>query len=277
MALRVWDEANDDDVFNLAAQLSYYFLLAVFPFLLFLTTVLGFLEETGNDVYENLLSYARGILPYTAFELVVETLKQVHAGAGGGKLSFGILATIWAASSGMSAVMQGLNRAYEVKETRPWWRTKLIALLLTASLSSFIVVAAVLIIYGSRLAEFVTGYFGFETYFLAAWKVLQWPVAVLFLLIAVSLMYRYAPAGRRRSWNYVYPGAVLAVVLWVLVSLGFRLYLHFYNTYNKTYGSLGAVIVLMLWFYFSGAAILFGAELNSELSKAANTLKASVS
>ncbi len=271
IAIRVWEAADRNDVFGLSAQLSYYFICALFPFLLFLTTMLGFLAHTGNEVYENLMSYARQVLPFTAYDLVVNTLAQVHADAGGAKLSFGILASVWAASSGMSATMQGLNRSYEIKETRPWWKVKLVSIGLTLSLSGFLVVATVLVLYGTRIAEFIADYFGLQAYFTATWKLLQWPVALLFLLIGISLLYRFAPAAKGLRWTLVCPGALLAMGLWLAVSLGFRVYLQYFNSYNATYGSLGAVIVLLLWFYLSGAAILFGAEFNNELRKESAT------
>lgn len=268
LTIRVWKRIQADDTFDQAAQLSYYFLFAIFPLLLLLTTLFGLLTKTGSEINENMLSYARQVLPYNAFELMVTTMKEVQAGAGGGKLSFSILATLWAASSGMAGLINGLNRAYQVKETRPWWRARLIAIGLTILLPIFIATALVLVLYGTRLADLVTGYFGLETYFTQLWDVLQWPVAVIFLFIAVALLYRYAPASPLGTWRQDLPGAVIGVVVWLLVSLGFRLYLQFFNSYNRTYGSLGAVMVLLLWLYLSGAAILIGAEVNSEWGKA---------
>lgn len=267
MAVRVWKRANNDDMFGQSAQLSYYFLFAVFPLLLLFTTLFGFMATTGSEAYENLLSYAREVLPYNAFELVVTTVKQIQSGAGGAKLSFGILATLWAASSGMSGLIDGLNRAYEVKETRPWWRARLIAIGLTLCLSVFVIAAVVLVLYGTHIADLVTGYFGLENYFKIAWVILQWPAVLLFLFIVFAVLYRYAPACPRGTWHHDLPGAVTGVILWLVVSLLFRLYLQFFDSYNRTYGSLGAVIVLLLWFYLSGAAILIGAEVNSEWGK----------
>lgn len=267
IAKRVWKEAQTDDVFGNAAQLSYYFLLAIFPFLILLTTMLGMMAKTGSEVYENLISYAREMLPYAAFTLVTDTLKQIQAGAGGGKVTLGILGSIWAAAGGMSATINGLNRAYEVKEGRAWWKVRVLSVSLTILLSAFLIVATALILYGTRIAEWVTGYFGLETYFAAAWKVLQWPVSLIFIMAAFMLLYRYAPDVPHRSWRKVLPGAIAGMILWVIVSLLFRLYLQFFNSYNATYGSLGAVIVLLLWFYLSGASILLGAELNAELEK----------
>jgi membrane protein len=267
LALRVWKRVLDDDMFDQAAQLSYYFLFAIFPLLLLLTTLFGLMATTGSEIYENLLSYAREVLPYNAFELMVTTLREVQKGAGGGKLSVGILATLWAASSGMAGLITGLNRAYEVKETRAWWKARLIATGLTLLIPIFVATALILVLYGTRLADLVTGYFGLETYFARLWDIAQWPVAIVFLFVAVALLYRYAPACSRKTWRQDLPGAVTGVVLWLVLSLLFRLYLQYFNSYNRTYGSLGAVMVLLLWFYLSGAAILIGAEVNSEWAK----------
>lgn len=267
-ALRIWKRVQDDDTFGQAAQLSYYFLFAAFPLLLLFTTLFGLMAKTGSEIYENLLSYAREVLPYNAFELLVTTMAQVKSGAGTGKLSFGILATLWAASSGMSGLIDGLNRAYDVKETRPWWKARLMAIVLTVLLSVFIVTAVVLVLYGTRIAELMAGYFGLKTAFTLAWDILQWPIALVFLFIAFALLYRYAPACPAGTWRQDLPGAITGVVLWLVLSLLFRVYLQFFNSYNQTYGSLGAVIVLLLWFYLSGAAILIGAEVNSEWGKA---------
>lgn len=265
-ARRVWLAAQRDDVFGLAAQLSYYFLLAVFPFFIFLTTLLGLLAQTGTEIYNNLLSNAALLLPDAAFQLVVNTLREIQRGAGGGKLSLGILAALWAASSGMLAMIEGLNRAYEVKEGRPWWKERLISIGLTVFLSVFLIVSIVLVLYGSRIAEVIANYFGLSSYFTFVWNLLQWPVALLFVLLALALLYRYAPYITRRRWHQIAPGAVIGMVLWLGVSLLFRVYLQFFNSYNKTYGSLGAVIVLMLWLNLSSAAVLLGAEVNAVLA-----------
>ena len=268
-ASRVWQATQRDDIFGLAAQLSYYFLLAVFPFFIFLTTLLGLLAKTGTEIYNNLLSNAALLLPDTAFQLVVTTLKEIQLGAGSGKLSLGILIALWAASSGMLAMIEGLNRAYEVKEERPWWKERLISIALTICLSVFLIVSIILVLYGSRIAEFVANHFGLSSYFTFLWNLLQWPVALIFVLLALTLVYRYAPHITRGRWHQMAPGAVTGTVLWLTVSLLFRLYLQFFNSYNKTYGSLGAVIVLMLWLNLSSAAILLGAEVNAVITSRA--------
>jgi len=258
----------DDNVFGRAAELSFYFLLAIFPLLLFLTTLFGYFAQSA-DLWSNLLEYFRRVVPGSAFRLVVRTLDEIRGGAGGGKLSIGIVGTLWAASTGMAAMAQGINAAYDAKESRPWWKVRLMSLLLTLALAVFTLVALMLVVAGNRIGALLAGYFGLQHAFTLAWWIGRWPVALVVLLLAMSLLYRSAPNQKARRAGWVTPGAVVAVLVWMLSSLGFRFYLHYYNSYRATYGSLGAVIILMLWFYMTGAAILIGAEVDSEIERAA--------
>ena len=268
LAKRVWSEIGEDDIFGRSAQLSYYFLLALFPLLLFITAVLGQFAEAGSELRENLLSLLGSVVPQEAGDLIHETIEKVEEGSGGGKISFGILATLWAASNGMTAICQTLNIAYEVEETRPWWKVRLISLGLTLTLAVLILSALTLTLFGGHIAEYVAASFSFGQVFTWGWKILQWPVVLLFVLMAFGLIYYLAPDVKERSWHWVSPGAGIAVVLWLVVSFAFRAYLSYFNSYNATYGSLGAVIILMLWFYLTGAAILIGGEVNSEIELA---------
>ena len=262
---RVWNEVQEDDVFGRAAQLSYYFLLALFPLLLFLTSMLGLIADENGELRRSLFEYLGSVLPVEASDLISKTVNDVTQGSGGGKLSFGILATLWAASNGMGAILEALNVAYEVKETRPWWRARIVAIGLTFALALLILSALVLVLYGHDIAEAVAGSFGLGRAFELGWKVLQWPIVLAFVLFAFALIYYFAPDLHDQDWKWVSPGAVLGVALWLLVSFGFRTYLQYFNSYSATYGSLGAVIILMLWFYFTGLAILVGGEINSEV------------
>lgn len=262
---RLWTRINDHDIFGRAAQLSYYFLLAVFPLLLFLMTLLGYLAEAGSSLRNQLLTYLATVMPSSSVTLVHTTLDEITRARGGGKLSLGILAALWAASNGMGAISDTLNVAYAVKEDRPWWKVRLVAIFLTIMVSLFIVVTLAIVLFGGQLGERVAAHFGFSAAFTIAWKILQWPIALLFLLLTFDLIYYFAPNDRRPKRRWWTAGAITAVVLWLLVSFGFRLYLHYFNSYSLTYGSLGALIVLMLWFYFTGVAILIGGEVNSEL------------
>lgn len=273
LARRVWAETNDDDIFGRAAQLSYYFLLALFPLLLFLTSLLGYFAQAGTELRAELLRYLATVVPGQASALINTTVEEVSKASGGGKLSFGLLAALWAASNGMGAICDALNVAYEVKETRSWWKVRLVAVLLTISLSVLILSALALVLFGGHIADWIAARLMYGQVFTAAWKIIQWVLVLAFVLLAFALIYYLAPdLKERRTWAWVTPGSVLAVLLWLLVSFAFRLYLHYFDSYSATYGSLGAVIILMLWFYLTGAAVLIGGEVNSEITFATEGL-----
>ncbi len=269
LAARVWKQINEDEIFGRAAQLSYFFLLALFPLLLFLTTMLGYFADAGTELRNNLLAYLAAVVPDSASELIHTTVDEISKSAGGGKLSFGVLATLWAASNGMGAISESLNVAYDVKESRPWWKARLVSIALTIALAVLIISALALMLYGSHIAEGVANSWGLGNVFVITWKIAQWPIVLFFVLMAFSLIYYFAPDLHDQDWKWVTPGSVIGLALWLLVSFGFRTYLHYFNSYSATYGGLGAVIILMLWFYFTGAAILIGGEINSEIENAA--------
>ena len=265
MLSRVLQQIKKDDIFGRAAQLSYYFLLALFPLLLFLLTLLGYFAEAGSQLRSGLIRYLGTIMPSSALELVHRTIDEISTGKGGGKLSFGLLAALWAASNGMTAITETLNVAYDLEETRPWWKVRLASVALTIMLALMIVLALATVLLGSRVAYLIAAAIDFGNTFVIVWKILQWPIVLIFLLVTFGLIYYFAPNLPSRKWYWVTPGSVTAVTLWLLASFAFRMYLHFFNTYKVTYGSLGALIVLMLWFYFTGAAILIGGEVNAEI------------
>lgn len=268
LAKRIYKEIERDRVFGRAAELSYYFLLALLPFLIFLTSVVGLILGSEINTRQTLFNYLAQVMPQSAFQLVTSTMMEVSSASGGGKISFGILAALWLASNGMSAITTSLNIAYDVKETRPWWKHRLTAIGLTIALSVFIISALILVVAGSWIADWLAATFGLGSTFPLAWKIIQWPVVIFFLMFAFALIYYLAPNLKEQKWQWLTPGSAIAVALWLLVSLGFRIYLHFFNTYSATYGSLGAVIILMLWLYFTGAAVLIGGEVNSEIDRA---------
>lgn len=271
----VWARSEQDEILGRAAQLSYYFLLALFPLLIFLITLFGYLNGAGSNLQENLISYLGDVMPPAALQLVVATVDEVTKARGTAKLSFGLLFALWAASSGVNALAEALNAAYDVAETRAWWKVRLIAIALTIALSVLITAALSIVLYGGQFGQTAAALIRAGDVFAIGWKILHWPIAIGFVMIAFVMIYRFVPnvsakrhgkglraSDYRRRWFS--PGVVIAVVLWLLASLGFRLYLHFFNSYSATYGSLGALIILMLWFYFTGAAILFGGEINCE-------------
>lgn len=271
----VWARTEKDEIFGRAAQLSYFFLLAVFPLLIFLITLFGYFNEAGSRLQTRMISYLADIMPPAALQLVVATLDEVTKGRSTGKLSFGILLALWAASSGVAALAEALNSAYDVPETRPWWKVRLISVVLTVFLAVLIISALVLVLYGGQLGEALANALHAGSVFSFMWQALQIPLALVFVMIALGVIYRFVPnAGAKRHGKglresdyrrrWFSPGIVIGLLLWLLVSLGFRLYLHFFDSYSATYGSLGALIILMFWFYLTGVAILLGGEINCE-------------
>jgi len=265
LARRVASSIKEDEMMERAASLSYYFLFALFPTLLFLTAMLGLLPVPG--LWDTLMTYAAQVLPGDAATLVNRTVSEVLRGASRGLLSVGALAALWGASSGMASIAFALNVSYGVTDFRPWWLRRLIAIALTMAFSVFTLVALLLLVFGERIGEAVATWFGLGHAFAVMWKVLQWPVVALLVLTGITLVYQLAPAVSRR-WQWVTPGSVFALLSWLGTSFGLRIYLKYFGDYNATYGSIGGVIILMLWLYLSGIALLTGAEINSAIERA---------
>ena len=243
-------------MFGRAAELSYYFLLVLFPFLIFLTSTIGMVLGSGTGTRHQLFNYLARIMPPSAFQLIDNTMLEVSKSSGGGKLSFGILAALWAASNGLSAITESLNTAYDLKESRPWWKQRLTRNRFNNGVVSLHYSGARVGRRGWPYCQCFRGVlFGLETFPLA-WKIIQWPVVLACMILAFALIYYFAPDIHEQAWKWLTPGAGDRGALWLLVSIGFRVYLHFFDSYSATYGSLGAVIILMLWLYFTGAAVL---------------------
>jgi membrane protein len=239
--------------------------------LLFLIALLGSFADSGTELRRNLLTYLRAIVPVSASDLINTTVDEISKKSSGGKLSFGLLTSLWFASSGMGAIIEGLNVAYDVKETRAWWRRTLLAILLTIALAVLIITALALMFYGSRIAEGIANRYGFGAAFTELWTVLQWLFVLVFVFLAFQLIYYFAPDLHEQQLRWLTPGAAVGVILWLLVSFLFGSYLNFYNTYSVVYGSLGAVIILLLWFYLTGVTILIGGEVNAIVEQAAGS------
>ena len=269
MAKRIWAEMNHDDIFGDAAQLAYYFLLALFPLLIFLTSAIGLIVGSNTGMRHALFNYLARVMPSSAFQLIDSTMWEVTNASGAGKLSFGLLLALWAASNGMGAITNTLNRAYNLEETRPWWKQRAVAVTLTIGLSVLILTALGVVIAGGHVVDYLANHYGLSAALALAWKTLQWPIALAFLLFGFALIYYFAPNFRAQKWKWITPGSVIGVGLWLFASFALKAYLHFFDSYSKTYGSLGAVIVLMLWLYLTGLAVLIGGEVNSEVESVA--------
>ena len=266
---RVWMDAYDGDLLTRAAALSYYFLLALFPLLIFLTSMLGYFADAGTELRANMLRYLGSVAPRSASQLVRETVEEITEGATGGKLSLGLLAALWFASFGMGAIGDTLNSAYGVRESRPLWKRRLLSLGLTVAIAALIISALALVLYGGEIGEGLATRYDLGGAFKSAWDLIQWPIVLAFVLLAFALIYYYTPDLKHHKWYWITPGSLTGVALWLFVSFCFRLYLQFFDRYSMTYGSLGAVIILLLWFYLTGAAILVGGKVNAEIEHAA--------
>ena len=262
---RAAQEFQSDDALGLAAQLAYYLVLALFPFILFLVAVLD--TFSNPEFARDTLVYLRQVLPPEAFGIIEGYVNQFlsNESSAPGLLSVGILGTIWAASGAFSAIINALNKAYDVEETRPYWKVKGIAILMTIGLSGLVLAGVLLLVAGPPIGKVIEGYFGLSGVFEIVWNIARWPAALLFLVLTVALIYYFAPDAEQ-PFRWITPGGFIGVFLWILASLAFRFYLSTdFNSYSATYGSIGAVIILLLYLYISSLAILFGAELNATL------------
>jgi membrane protein len=266
---RVWTSSYEDGVYNRAAELAYFFFLSFFPGIIFVTTLLGFVFKSNTQLTALLLRYLGTTLPGSAFDLIRQVITEITRSSGTGKLTFGILAALWTANSGMNALEDALNAVYKVKESRALWKTYGIALILTVSASLLIIAALAIFLYGGVLVQLVSDTVGLKPAFYWTWKIAQWPLALFFVSMVASMVYYAAPNLKQRCWQWLSPGAVFATLGWIAASGLLRLYFHFFTSYAKTYGSLGAVMALMTWLYVTGIMLLLGAEVNLAIELAA--------
>jgi membrane protein len=252
-----------------AAQVAFYFSFALFPLLLFLMTLLGFILQDKQDLQNQLFEMLGQVMPASAFELVRKTLEEVTSHASGGKLALGVLTTQWSASAGVDNMRGTLNQVYDLKETRSWLKAKLTSLLLTLAIGALILVAIGFVTYGSGYLDSVLTFH--SVYLLEA---LEWIVILVLLLLAFALIYNFAPNHSPFQWKWITPGSIIGVFLWIVLSGAFRLYLHYFDSYAATYGSLGAMIILLLWLYLTALVILVGGVINATLDEESGVKKA---
>ncbi|HEX2254205.1 MAG TPA: YihY/virulence factor BrkB family protein [Thermoanaerobaculia bacterium] len=269
LAVRVYRQAMRDELLGRAAELAYFFLFSVFPLLLFLTTLLGYMARGSWGLRRQLFQWVATVSPSVEVtSLLQNTLVEVTRARGGAKLSFGLLAAIWVASNGMTAVSRTLNTACGLRETRPWWMRRLVSVGLVTVFAVLTVLALVVIFFGGSIAERLAEVLGLGAGFAWMWQVTQWSFALAFVILAFDLVYNVAPNLARQHYTWFTPGAAVGVALWVLASFGFQVYVSQFTYYSNAYGSLGAVILLLAWFYMTAAALLVGGEINSEIAVA---------
>jgi len=264
----VYKKIIDDDVLGNAAQVAFYFTFALFPLLLFLMSLFGIILSDKQDLQQELFTLLGQVMPESAFDLVRTTLTEVTASAGGGKLTIGILITLWSASAGVDTIRNALNGVYNLEERRSWIKARGTSLLLTIALGVLILIALALVVYGSQLISMVL-----PIDIPVILEILEYLLLLAVLLFAFALLYNFAPNHEPMKWKWITPGAVIGVVLWILFSVGFRVYLSYFNTYAATYGSLGAVIILLLWLYLTALVILIGGAVNAILDEKSGVQK----
>ena len=262
---RTYKELMDDDALGQAAQLAYYFFLAVFPAILCVIALASFLplQNFTDEIVSSLDRFA----PAEMLSIIRDQMVRLAQGNDGGILTLGLLGAVWSSSAAMVAMISAMNRAYEIDEGRPWWKVRATAILLTVGFAVFIVIAFGLIVAGPQAADWAAARLGFAPAFALAWKILQWPLAFALVVTGIGLVYYFAPDAEQ-DWVWITPGALIATVLWVIGSLAFRFYVVNFGNYEATYGAITGVILLMLWFYVSGLALLIGAEASAEIEHA---------
>jgi len=269
---RTWNSVMNDNLFGSAAELGYWFLFALFPTLVSESSILGLAIRRASGNYDQLLHYMALLVPPSAFDIVFATFNEIVKRSSGRKVTFGLAIALWAASAGFSAIQGSMNTVYKVKETRPYWKVRGAAVLISTLLSLLITAILGSLLAADFMARLTTLHIAHRLLAITAAitiRVLGWMTAAGLLALLFAMIYYWAPDVKQRRWRWLSPGAAIGIVGWVLASVGLRVYLHFFDNYSATYGSLGAVIILLTWFYLSGLMLLIGGEVNSEIEAAA--------
>lgn|SRR5487761_1172483 len=269
LASKVWSSANDDDIVDRAAELAYYFLFALFPGLIFLSSMFGMIASTASQLNFELMYYLAKVIPPDAFGLVLNVFNTTTKASSTGKLTFGAVTALWSATYGMASAQSTLNVVYRLKESRPFWKARLIALGLTLAVILLAFSAMLLSLFGGFIARFLINDALLDGPVGLIWKAIEICISLFFFSLVFSLTYRWAPDLKQRRWRWITPGSIVGISGWVLISMAFRFYLHYFNSYAVMYGTFGAVIILLTWFYVSGLMLLLGAEINVIIERAA--------
>ncbi len=266
LALAVIAATIRDDLLNYAAALAYYFLFSLFPLLLLIAALAGAAHLSG--VVHGLAADLSRSLPHITAAFLRRQMHQLLASSHGELLTLGTVLTLYSASQGFAGLIAALNRAYEVPETRPFWRVELLALGLTVSAGILIILALGVLVVGNRLLGVLAGPTALRGWLGTLWPLLHWGVVAGFFILAIALLYHTAP-NLKHSGRGLWPAALTTFCIWILISIGLAVYVDHFGNFNAIYGSLGAVIALMLWFYLLALALLLGAELHGELRRRA--------
>lgn len=251
----------EDDVMAMGSELAYSFLLAFFPFLIFILTLAGYSPITSDQALEAI----RVFLPREAYSLIRNTVIEVFDGKNGKLLSFSLIVTIWTAASGFKAVIKGLNKAYDEKEKRSFIRVQLVALLATIALSAIAILTLALLVLGETFWKAGIKWLGLGDGYKHAWDMLRYAVILISMVLVFAALYHFTPS-KRLTWKEVFPGAIFSTIGWIVSSVIFAFYVNNFGNYSKIYGSIGAVIMLLTWLFISSVIIVLGGEVNATLA-----------
>jgi membrane protein len=267
LACCVAREVDAKNFLGRASELAFDFLFALFPLILFVITLFGLFASQSSELRQDFLSYFPLVLPAAAYQLLRQTTLELSANAGGGKLTAGILLALWFASGGIASMISALNLTYHVRETRSWLKVRALSLALTLAISVLIVAALVMVLVSGHMLDWLGASLGIQPEVIATWRIVRWPAAIFFVLLSYSAIYFVGPNVRERRWHWITPGAAFGTAVWLLASIGFRIYLRYFNSYSASYGSLGAVMILLAWLYIAGLAFLVGGEINAQIER----------
>jgi len=262
--LRTYDDVGDNHTLQMAAALSYYFVMSLFPALIVLSAIVAYLPVP--DLFNQALSLMTRFVPQDSMGLVRKVLADVVTPNRNAFLSVGLLGTLWTASGGFAAAIEALNIAYDAEETRPFWKTRPLAIGLTVLIGALLLIALGVMIVGPQFGQWISGRLHLSVLWQWLWPYIHWTVSVGFTVGAVEMLYFLAPNVKQRFFATL-PGAIFAVGCWIGLSYLLGIYFRSFANFNKTYGTLGAAVALMVWLYWTGFAMLVGAELNAELAK----------
>lgn len=262
---KLYDRFVKEDLTSRAAQVGFFFTFALFPLLLFLVSLMGLVLESAEELKQQVFFYLAQIMPSSAYNLVRETVREVTEDSSGGKLTFGFLVALWSASAGIDSLRGALNNVYNYEERRSIWKTRGTSLSVTLALALLVTVAIGGVFYGWRGFMHFLEWVNIQSPPSFILVIIQWIIVFAVLITIFALLYNFLPNSEGKTWQWITPGAITGIVLWVLVSYAFRVYLSYFDSYSATYGSLGAVIILLLWLYLTALVILIGALINSVL------------
>ncbi|MGH9606803.1 MAG: YihY/virulence factor BrkB family protein [Terracidiphilus sp.] len=268
LAKRTWNSLLADRIFGHAAELGFYFLFSLFPTLFCASAVIGLAARSAHHVYFQILNYLSLVIPTSALGAVLTTFNQTAAAASSGKVTFSLIGAVWSAAVGISAIQDTLNDVYKIKDSRSYVAARIYAIGLTILLTAIVSFGLAAMFGGNLVASLAYSEIsshGLATAVEIGARVAAWTIATALLALGFAVVYYWAPDWKERRWRWFTPGGAIGIVLWLLASLGLRIYLHFFNNFSVTYGSLGAVIILLMWFYITGLMVLLGGVINSEI------------